>query len=459
MSKPTLTVVALDTLTPSPVNARRRNAKARTALDGSLETFGAARSIVVDGDGVVRAGDGTLDAARAAGITEALIIETEGDRLVVVKRKDWSVREAIAYALADNRTSDLSEWDADMLEVVLEDLGDFDFGTTEFDFDGLSKDLIRVREHDRRLEAKQDEVPELSKTPITRVGDVWTLGRHRVLCGDCRDSEDVNRLVSGAEINIAITSPPYASQRKYDEGSVFKPIPADEYVDWFELVQANIVEHLADDGSWFLNIKEHCEDGQRHLYVKDLTLAHVRQWDWLFVDEFVWTHGGTPKAVINRFKNGWEPIFHFSRANHKFRPDSVMHESKASSHTGPLPKSAPNVSANQGMMSSEFKRQMTESIEARSDGMAYPSNSLSLGKNREAFGHSAAFPVSLPVFFLRAFSDEGDAVYDPFLGSGTTLIAAEQLDRSSFGMEISPAYCDVIVERWQNFTGKKATRG
>jgi DNA modification methylase len=92
------------------------------------------------------------------------------------------------------------------------------------------------------------------------------------------------------------------------------------------------------------------------------------------------------------------------------------------------------------------------------DGLAYPSNVLSLGKNREAVGHSAAYPVSLPEFFIKAYSDTGDIVFDPFTGSGSTLIAAEKEVRTFYGMEISPAYCDVIVQRWENFTGKKAER-
>ena len=97
-------------------------------------------------------------------------------------------------------------------------------------------------------------------------------------------------------------------------------------------------------------------------------------------------------------------------------------------------------------------------MEANTDGLAYPSNVLSLGKNREAVGHPAAFPTSLPSFFIRAYSDEGDTVFDPFLGSGTTLIAAEQLGRRCYGMEISPGYCDVVVKRWEQITGLVARR-
>jgi len=90
-------------------------------------------------------------------------------------------------------------------------------------------------------------------------------------------------------------------------------------------------------------------------------------------------------------------------------------------------------------------------------GMAYPSNVLSVGKNREALGHGAAYPVALPEFFIKAFSDEGDIIFEPFLGSGSTMIAATITNRKCYCMEISPAYCDVSVARWEKLTGKKAT--
>lgn len=116
--------------------------------------------------------------------------------------------------------------------------------------------------------------------------------RHRpkadygVICADCRDLASVQRLLCGRKVNLVVTSPPYAAQREYDGSSGFKPIPPDEYVSWYKDVAAVLWEVLADDGSYFLNIKEHAQDGERSLYVKDLVLAHKREWGWRFVDEF-----------------------------------------------------------------------------------------------------------------------------------------------------------------------------
>jgi site-specific DNA-methyltransferase (adenine-specific) len=147
--------------------------------------------------------------------------------------------------------------------------------------------------------------------------------KHRLLCGDSRDRSAVDILFAGAKANVAITSPPCASQRKYDGTSAFRPIPPAEYVDWFEAVAANIAFVLAPNGSYFLNIKAHSNDGERSLYVMDLVLAHQRGWYWRFVDEFCWrkTDNGVPGMWPNRFKNAWEPVYHFSlQAEIKFNP-------------------------------------------------------------------------------------------------------------------------------------------
>ncbi|MGA2268798.1 MAG: DNA methyltransferase [Bryobacteraceae bacterium] len=142
----------------------------------------------------------------------------------------------------------------------------------------------------------EDETPEAPVNPMSRTGDIWTIGRHRIICGDCRDSGTVARLLDGARANVVITSPPYATQREYDPASGFKPVPPEEYSDWFRDVAANIAAILAADGSYFLNIKEHADDGERSLYVKDLVIAHRRQRGWRFVDEFCWrkTDNGVP---------------------------------------------------------------------------------------------------------------------------------------------------------------------
>jgi site-specific DNA-methyltransferase (adenine-specific) len=132
---------------------------------------------------------------------------------------------------------------------------------------------------------------------------------YHLICGDSRDAVIIANLLGPKKVSVAIMSPPYAAQREYDTTSGFKPIAPEKYVARFRDVAKNIQGILARDGSYFLNIKEHGEDGERTLYVKDLVLAHQRQWGWRFVDEFCWrkTDNGVPGGWNNRFKNAWEP--------------------------------------------------------------------------------------------------------------------------------------------------------
>ena len=194
---------------------------------------------------------------------------------------------------------------------------------------------------------------------------------------------------------------------------------------------------LAPDGSWFVNIKEHCDDGQRSLYVKDLTIAHARRWGWRFVDEFCWrnTRNGTPGVWPNRFKNAFEPTFHFSKSSDiRFRPIAVSAQSELSFTYD----KANGTSKTNGILLGKH------AVGER--GLARPSNVLDIAPSSDSL-HGAAFPVALPAFFIKAFSDPGDTIMDPFCGSGTTIVAAHKEGRRGFGVELSPAYCAVILER------------
>ena len=364
-----------------------------------------------------------------------LIDEYGEDTEIEVNVTDFDQREAdIALAthdplagMADTDLTQIAELvDDDDLAALLDE---------QLDLSSL-EEPVEVED----VEPQISRADELQAKWKVEKGQVWSIvGKqsHRLMCGDCRDTEDTDKLID-SDINVAFTSPPYASQRKYDETSGFKPIHPDDYVEWFEAVQDNVKRLLADDGSWFVNIKEHCEDGQRVLYVKDLTLQHVRQWGWRFVDEMCWTKSGVPGKWSNRFKNAWESIFHFTRTiDIKLRHSNVhiasedlidYHQDNTTTHSGFISGSAG----------------------VRREGFALPSNVLTIYNSPEQTKdteHVATFPIALPSFFVKAFSDESDAIYDPFLGSGTTMLAAEQLNRRCYGMEISPKYCSVVLER------------
>lgn len=415
------------------------------AVARSYNVFGQRKPIVArrtggsdeDPTGIVIAGNHQFAAAQKLGWESIAVVWTDDDEMT-----------AKAFALADNRTADLGTYDDSALTEMLQEVAaDAELlaaaSFSEVDIEELLGKTTQLP----KVEPPDDTAPaEPPKEPITKRGDVWLLGPHRLICGDCRDHGDVERLMDGNRVNVAFTSPPYASQRKYDESSGFRPIHPNDYVDWFEEVQANVRSVIADDGSWFVNIKEHCDDGQRHLYVKDLTLAHVRDWSWRLVDEFCWTRNSVPGGWNNRFKNAWEPVFHFcSQQEIKFRPEAVSVETDAAfSYAPDNPKSATGFFSNRGRP------------DIAQPGMARPSNVLKIGaETRQTDNHSAPFPVALPEWFINAFSDEGDNVLDPFMGSGSTLMAAHKTGRTGYGVELSPAYCDVILNRFQRHTGEK----
>jgi hypothetical protein len=276
--------------------------------------------VLVGPDCVIIAGHARLLAARKLGLIEVPVI--------VLGHLSETQRRALV--IADNQLASNSGWDEEMLAVELAELRE------EADIDlcelGFSDDELRLLLADAEDTSQTDEeqILEPPAVPVTRAGDIWLVGKHRLICGDRRDRDVVFRLFDGGRANLVITSPPYAKQRDYDASSGFTPILPVQYSDWFKTVADNIAAVLAPDGSYFLNIKEHSEDGQRSLYVKDLVIAHQRQWRWRFVDEFCWrkTDNGVPGKWPNRLKNAWEPVFHFCKSKEiKFRPKAAGHAS------------------------------------------------------------------------------------------------------------------------------------
>jgi len=418
----------IDKLVPYTRNPRTHSDAQVAQIAASIAEFGFNAPILVDSKAGIIAGHGRLLAARKLNLTEVPVIVL--DHLSETQRR--------AYIIADNRLAELAGWNDELLaqEFSALEADGFDLSLTGFSEQELAELL---RDADAAGTAERDEeIPEAPAVAVTQPGDLWLIGPHRLICGDCRDGETVARLLAGKKTNVVVTSPPYATQREYDPASGFRPVAPEEYINWYRAVADNIASVLAEDGSYFLNIKEHAEDGERHLYVKDLTIAHVRQWGWQFVDEFCWrkTDNGVPGGWGNRFKNAWEPIFHFtgSGAAIKFRPEAVSHPSDGVFDYSP---ETPRSRSGSGLLGEHPHR----------EGLARPSNVIEAKTEASQGSHSAPFPRAIPEFFIKAFSDPGDVVFDTFLGSGTTMVAAGLLDRIGYGLEISPAYCDVVVRR------------
>jgi len=459
--------VATASLVPYAKNAKKHDAAQVAAIAGSIREFGFNNPVLIDGDNGIIAGHGRVLAAHQLGL----------ERVPCLRLTHLSDTQKRAYILADNRLAELGGgWDAEMLAAELESLSTEGITMEEIGFDvdaleELGAGLDDEGNPEADAEPQIDKAEELRAKWGVEPGQLWELGDHRLLCGDCRKSEDVNALMGKNKCNIAFTSPPYAEQREYDATSGFKPIKPDEFVSWFEPVQQNVRSILASDGSWFVNIKPCAENLDTNLYVFDLVIAHVRLWKWHFATEFCWERNGVPKQVRRRFKNQFEPVYQFAIGEWKIRPDQVMHQSdsailslgEGSGNTswkdkqgkgGVIPKNRrvtrPRKPANvqQGQPHDIFG-------DDRIVGMAYPGNRLpTFVGTHEALGHSAAFPIGLPAWFIKAFTDKSDVVYEPFSGSGSTLIACEQLGRKCRAIEISPAYVAVALQRWADATGK-----
>jgi len=448
-------------LVPYARNARTHSPEQVAQIAASIAEFGFNAPILVDSGAGIIAGHGRLLAARKLGLAEVPVVVL--DHLSETQRR--------AYIIADNKLALNAGWDEKVLAAELRDLeGEgMDLALVGFSDDEL-EGLLAGDEPESGEDA-EEEIPKEPVNPVSRPGDVWAIGPHRLICGDCRDLLAVKKLLDGARANVVITSPPYATQREYDCSSGFKPVAPDEYVAWYAEVAANVATVLADDGSYFLNIKEHADEGERSLYVKDLAIAHRCQWGWRFVDELCWrkTDNGVPGGWNNRFKNAWEPVFHFCRQQQiKFRPKRVGHESedcfdyspnnpKSTSGSGLLGTGPRGAAADGGRNQSAWQRSrnsLRNDSDGRYAGVARPSNVIEVKSESSQGSHSAPFPRTLVEFFVLAFSDPGDIVFDPFMGSGTTMAAAAVRGRAGYGCEISPAYCDVIVRRIMKLSGE-----
>ena len=250
----------LDRLVPYARNARTHSAEQVAQIAASIVEFGFVNPILVDRNAGIIAGHGRLLAARKLGLGEVPVVVL--DHLSETQRR--------AYIIADNKLALNAGWDEKVLAAELRAI----------DADGL--DLALVGFSDEELECLladepgstndiEEDVPEPPAEPVTRPGDVWLIGKHRLACGDCRDQNTLRMLFADyARANVCITSPPYATQREYDPSSGFKPIAPEAYVAWYADVAAGVESVLAPDGSYFLNIKAHADEGERNLYVADL---------------------------------------------------------------------------------------------------------------------------------------------------------------------------------------------
>ena len=377
-------------------NARKRTDRSSSLIKESLEKFGAARSIVIDEENRILAGNGTIEGAKAAGIKNLRVIETDGKEIIAVKRTGLTEEDKVGLALADNRTSDLSEWDAEMLKQLSEeqDLEPwFDEG-----------DLAELIGEPEKIEGltDPDAVPEVPEEPITKEGDLYILGNHRLLCGDSTNIQHVEKLMNNRKAQTFFIDPPFGDNVggfTFKKGKVSRTsfIANDKNIDWledvFDLIQC-FLEEKNTKMVFFKWDKLEKIKSMAHSWGEPSCLC-------------VWDRVRRSSAFM-RFMPNHELCFHWGNMSDK-------------KETGNL------------------------------------TNVWSVKKDYELKElHPTVKPIEIIEPAIRVTTEKRKLVLDLFGGSGSTLIASERSGRDAYLMELDPKYCDVIVKRWEDFTGNKA---
>jgi site-specific DNA-methyltransferase (adenine-specific)/site-specific DNA-methyltransferase (cytosine-N4-specific) len=264
--------------------------------------------------------------------------------------------------------------------------------------------------------------------------EVWT----DLYLGDCR--QELKKLKDNS-IDLIITSPPYADQRKNTYGG----IRHDRYVEWFLPISKELLRVLKPTGTFILNIKEKVVEGERSTYVMELILE-MRKQGWLWTEEFIWHKKNCyPGKWSNRFRDAWERLLQFNKER-KFH----MYQEEVMVPMGDWAKSIlKNLSTtdkirDNSKVGSGFGKNISNWL---TRDKAYPTNVLHLATECSNKNHSAAFPEELPAWFLKLFTKENDTVLDPFMGSGTTLIVGNRMRRNSIGIEIVPEYFNIVKDQ------------
>lgn len=354
--------------------------------------------VVQRGTNLVVAGNGRLMAARKIGLSYVPVTYQEFD----------SEAQLYAYMTSDNAIASWAHLDLSKVNTEMLDLG------PDFDIDMLGiKDF--VLEPIEKFEALTDEdaVPEVVH-PITRRGDIWLLGSHRLMCGDSTMIDDVDKLMNGEKADMVFTSPPYNANTKAGQGDIFNGkkskklyaegysdnLESNQYLDFTKTVLENCFS--VTEGFIFWNVSYNANS--RFEYIKQ-----IEDRIEFLIEQICWKKTSTIPFKGSLMRD-WEPIYLFSTNGKSLGLKEVV--------------------SNHWVVSNQ---------------------------NSQQENHKACFPVDLPRKGISIVKKTTGIVFEPFCGSGTTLIASEKEERRCFGMELDEKYCDVIIKRWENYTGKKAT--
>jgi DNA modification methylase len=386
-------------------NNPRKNDHAVDPLAGAIKEFGFRVPIIAKSDGTIVDGHLRVKSAIKLGMTEVPVILAD----------DLTDAQIKAFRIAVNRMSDLPEWDYDLLAVEFEQLDEMGFDTelTGFDVDEI-KDICDTGPSEGLTDP--DEVPELPEEPVTNLGDMYQLGDHRLICGDSTDHTVIEKLLGSNTVDIVFTSPPYnlGKSAKLRGNTHLDDNIYGEYDDnnpeYLDLLRKFVIEWRQVSTAQFINV-------QLLAGCKVPLVEWIHENKEYLCDVITWDKQHAAPAVAQRVLNSvfeWILIFAGKKANRSI-PFASWRGTISNVYTAPPQRN-----------------------------------------NEYSHVHGATFPIHLPTFIINEVADTCKSVADPFMGTGTTMIACEQLGRTCYGVELDPIYCDVIVKRWEDFTGKKA---
>jgi DNA modification methylase len=397
----------------------RKNDHAVDRVAAAIREFGFRVPVVAKSDGTVVDGHLRLKAAKKLGLTE----------VPVVLADDMTDLQIKAFRLSVNKIAELAEWDDELLAIEFAELADAGFdnlltGFTQDEIDALTPEQIPEGLTD------EDAVPEVQAEPVSKLGDVWLLGKHRVMCGDSTSIDAVEALMDGGCAELCFTSPPYSDQREYNGGKELST----EHLATFVRASYGFVNYFA------VNLGYSRKNGEVNQYWNDY-IKEAEDCGLKLLSWNVWDRSGLGGSIGNQ--TAFFPIWHewiFIFGEKAKELNRTKKNKSAGSKSGTNRQADGSLLKGSGV-TAEFGKMGTVTACGVADGKLHP----------------AMFPVELPEEYINAMTDEGDCVYEPFGGSGTTMIACEKTGREARLMELDPKYVDVIVRRWQEFTGKQAT--
>lgn len=266
-----------------------------------------------------------------------------------------------------------------------------------------------------------------------------------IVLGNCLN---VLKKMPDNSIDLVVTSPPYADQRK----STYGGIHPDKYIDWFLPITSELLRTLNQKGTFILNIKEKVTNGERHTYVMEMIIA-MRKQGWLWTEEFIWNKKNCfPGKWPNRFRDSWERLLQFNKSkNFDMYQDEVRVPMGNWAKTRLKNLSETDKRRDNSKAGSGFGKNVSQWVGRE---LAYPTNVLTMATETSNKKHSAVFPKELPSWFIKLFTQPEDVVLDPFLGSGTTSVAAFHLDRNSIGIEIHEEYYQLALDNLNKQRGQ-----